>query len=178
MSEAFDQLLEAFRKVRREDGDGIAAARRLIAQAEAEDSARMAAAKACMGQALRDRGQAEAAAAHYRDAAKCYASNEDAAGQAHALRHEGDCWMEADRPDAAEAAYREAMRLYGGMDVAPLTLANAERSFALFYERQGEAKAAESAWRNALDGYRQAQIAPGVAECEAALNRLSGGAGA
>ncbi len=122
--------------------------------------------------ALRTAGQADAAAAVYRDAA-ARARTEDAPLElAHALRHLSDLAREAGREDEALATGREALALYRAQAAPqPLDLANALRVTALALDLNDLHDAAVSLWREARGLYAGLGISAGVAECEQHLPR-------
>lgn len=122
--------------------------------------------------ALRTVGQADAAAAVYRDAAARARTEGAPLELAHALRHLSDLAREAGRQDEALATGSEALALYRAQAAPqPLDLANALRVTALALDLNDQHDAAVSLWREARGLYSGPGISAGVAECEQHLPR-------
>ncbi len=122
------------------------------------------------GQIERDEGWPNAAAQPYDEAVSIFRQTGDNAGLAHAIRHLGDLETERKRYPAAEAAYREALSLYETLDaVAPLTLANALRAFAVLNDRTSKPDEANKLWSRAKTLYEKSGVQEGVDECAARL---------
>ena len=91
--------------------------------------------------------------------------------QAHALRHLSDLDRQADHLEQALAHAEQAVALYGANGQgATLDMANAVRLKALALDGLRRAAQARVAWARARDLYRHADVAAGVAECEARLS--------
>ncbi len=93
---------------------------------------------------------------------------------ARALRHLGEVHLELRQFERAQQHLRDAIDLYRqGPDTPLLELANAVRPLAICLERQGAVGEARRCWTEARDLYAGLAIDPGVAECEAGLERLA-----
>lgn len=125
--------------------------------------------------ALRTDGQADRAAAAYREAADLARQGGQSQLRAHALRHLSELARDAGDRDAALASGREALSLYRADPAAPpLDLANALRVTALALDLLGQADEAVPLWREARGLYAGLGIEAGVAECDAHLPRRAG----
>jgi len=169
------ELVERANRARRENR--LADARRDLTEAvaflrQAGAPPELALALKALGQAERDLGHGEAALLLYEEAAVIYRRTADPLALAHTVRHVGDIHRGAGRPALAAPCYHEALTLYRG-DAAtdPLDLANALRPLAILEEAAGNAEAAAGLWREARDLYARANVAEGVAECSARLDR-------
>src|SRR4051794_9239982 len=119
---------------------------------------------------LRGAGDVASAEQAYSCAAELARAAGDSTSLAHALRHLSD--LSRERGAAAEAltSAREALILYrSDPDSRPLDLANALRLQALALEGLSRREEALPCWREALGLYRQANVAPAIAECERRL---------
>lgn len=91
--------------------------------------------------------------------------------QAHALRHLSDLDREADHPEQALAHAEQAAALYrANGQGASLDMANALRLRALALDGLRRPNQAVGVWTEARDLYAAAEVAAGVAECEARLD--------
>ncbi|MBA3878594.1 MAG: hypothetical protein C0500_02630 [Sphingobium sp.] len=121
---------------------------------------------------LRTEGQADRAAAAYREAADLARLGEQPQLRAHALRHLSDLAREAGDIETALASGREALSLYRADPAAlPLDVANALRVTALALGLRGQTNEAVPLWREARGLYAGLGIEAGVAECDQHLPR-------
>lgn len=122
--------------------------------------------------ALRTAGQADMAAAAYREAGALARAAAAPLLLAHALRHVSDLASEAGRGEEALASSSEAVDLYRAQaSPQPLDLANALRVKALALGALGRQDEATPVWREARGLYAGLGIEEGVAECDAQLPR-------
>jgi len=91
--------------------------------------------------------------------------------RAHALRHLSDLDRQADHLEQALAHAEQAAALYrSNGQGASVDMANALRLKALALDALQRQEPARLAWSTARDVYRHADVAAGVAECEARLS--------
>lgn len=127
-----------------------------------------------MAQLHRDAGDPASALPLFEEAVTHCQQLRDQAQMAHALRHLGEVHLELRGFERAQQHLRDALRMYRGLDdPSPLDLANAVRPLASCLERQGADDEARASWTEARDLYVSLGIDAGVAECEAALARLT-----
>ena len=93
---------------------------------------------------------------------------------AHKVRHLGDLHRHCGRLGDAESCYSEALALYREHDgPGSLDFANAVSRMADLKERRGDSVQALSLWRETRDLYAAVDLAPGVAEAERHMERLT-----
>lgn len=149
----------------------------MAAEATARSTGRRRAlvtALAGMAQLHRDAGDAASALPLFEEAVVHCQQLRDPQLLAHALRHLGEVHLDLQHVERAHQHLREALDLYRTEPAtAPLDLANAVRPLAICLERQGADDDARALWVEARDLYAGLGIDAGVAECEAAVTRLT-----
>lgn len=139
---------------------------------EKNDNLLLAQALLMIGQIERDEDRYEAAVVPYEEAVSILRKNANTASLAHAVRHLADLETERKHYHSAEAYYVEALSLYDALEsVAPLTLANALRAYAVLKDHLEETKQARALWSRTKSLYEEAGIEAGVEECAQRLAR-------
>ena len=90
----------------------------------------------------------------------------------HCRRHLGELDRQDGALEAAESNLAQALLLYRDEDAPALDIANTLRGLALTKEAVGDPAAALGFWREARDGYAEAEATDGVAEAERRMRRL------
>ena len=125
-------------------------------------------------QIKRDRGDLAGAIDLYEEAITVYKNDGEPRSLADCLRHLGDIQRETGDFIEAETHLLSALAAYKRFaECLPLTFANTYRPLALLNEAMGRPEKARDYWLDALALYRQADIAAGVAECQAHLDGYS-----
>ena len=127
-----------------------------------------------LGQIERDLGRGDAARPLYEEAVALCRGEGDPLALAHTVRHLGDIHQDAGRLELAEPCYVEALTIYRceeGTDT--LDLANAVRPLAILKEAVGEVEEARRLWEEAKELYMAVDVAGGVEESSARLERLA-----
>jgi predicted enzyme related to lactoylglutathione lyase len=116
---------------------------------------------------------AQASREHYQQAVDLWRELDDRLALAHTVRHLGDVCFELGDAARALACCEEAVALYRrhGQN-EPLHFANAIRSLALVREAGGDRSAALELWREAHDLYVRVNVAAGIGETAARIERL------
>lgn len=138
-----------------------------------------------LGRIERDLGETALALQNYREAAEVCRSLNDPLTLAHTVRHVGDILRESGELGPALPCYEEALEICrSSTETNLLDLANTLRGFALLDDAQGRKEDAIAKWREAGELYDQvwrlpdspyseADLAPGVAESQSQITRLS-----
>jgi len=138
-----------------------------------------------LGQIERDLHEIEPSLQHYQEAVAILRTLDDPQSLAHTVRHVGDIQREMNQLVPALSCYEEALAIYRGHpDTNTLDLANTLRGFALLKSELGNPQAAIDLWKEAGALYNrvwqepdspfsEADVAPGIAESERQIARLS-----
>jgi tetratricopeptide (TPR) repeat protein len=138
-----------------------------------------------LGGIERDLHKIDASLLLYQEAVAIYRTLDDATRLAHTIRHVGDILRESNQLAPALPCYEEALAIYRSHpETNTLDLANTLRGFALFQAELGKPQEAIEMWKEAGtlynrvwqepgSPYKEADLAPGIAESQRQIARLS-----
>ena len=188
MSAAIESLLKEgyqARRAHRSDDAKTAFARAVALSRQSQNQVLLAQSLTGLGRIERDQREIETSIQHYQQAADIYRSLDNPLSLAHTIRHIGDMLRESGQPTAAQPFYEEALAIYRShLERDTLDLANALRGYALLQTDFGKIPEAielwkeaghlyDQAWQEPNSPWKQSDMAPGIAESEDQIAKLS-----